>query len=333
MTEAGDDDAVRLRNVAGGTPSATERHSAEPAHHGRNPTLVPHAGTLLATLDEGLLVMDGGGHVVEANSVAAALLGHGDRPLIGGDDVLAGAAVLHGNGEPWPGFTLPASLVPADPDAVDPLGGTAPATTRRHVVGLAREGHPVRWLSVAVARLEVHVPGTATIAGEPVDVPANDADDAAPLWVVSVVEAPEPSPVEASALVAERRPAAGPGDEDRADAYRLAFDVAAIGMALVEVDGTGHGRVVKLNSAMRERSGMGDGDGDGMNVLRWIHPDDVPGHLARFRALCAGRLERTTYEVRYRWRDGTERVGWMHAEVRRADPRPGDRDGKGRVTQ
>jgi hypothetical protein len=46
--------------------------------------------------------------------------------------------------------------------------------------------------------------------------------------------------------VAERRPAAGPGDEDRTDAYRLAFDVAAIGMALVEVDDAGHGQVVSI---------------------------------------------------------------------------------------
>ena len=332
MTEAGDDDGVRLRNVAGGHPPAgepTPDDAGRQAHDHPSPALVPHAGTLLATLDEGLLVMAGAGRLIEANSVAAALLGHGDRPLTAGDDVLAGASVLHGSGEPWAGFTLPATLVPARPDAIDSLGGTAPATTRRHVVGLARDGHPVRWLSMAVARLEVHLPGPPT-AGTTA-TPGTE-DDAEPLWVVSVVAAPEPTPIEASALVAGRRPAAGPGDEDRTDAYRLAFDVAAIGMALVEVDDAGHGQVVSINSAMRERSGMGGADGDGMNVLRWIHPDDVPDHLARFRALCAGRLERTTYEVRYRWRDGTERVGWMHAEIRRAAPRPGDRDGKGRVT-
>jgi diguanylate cyclase (GGDEF)-like protein/PAS domain S-box-containing protein len=301
VTDAEDDTGVRLRSVSPGrlgTGTARVVSQSTPPH---------------STPEEGLLVLTGGGRVVEANSVAAALLGSSDEPLIGSDNVLGGAPVLRGTGNPWTGFSLPASLVPAYTEDVHPVAGNPPATSRRHVIGVVR-APDVRWLSVAVARLDV------------------DDSDAEPLWIVSIVEAPEPSPV---------LPAGAPlgpdltGDDStvvpaaRADAYRLAFDVASIGMALVEVDERGRGRVVRLNSAMRMRSGMGGSGTDDVDVTRWIHPDDVPNHIARFRRLCKGDIERTTYEMRYRWRDGTERIGWVHAEVRRA---PTADAAQGRIT-
>jgi diguanylate cyclase (GGDEF)-like protein/PAS domain S-box-containing protein len=253
--------------------------------------------------------MGADGRVVEVNSVAAALLGPGDRPLTGVADVLDGATVLRGSGEPWTDFRFPSSLVTTYTD--DAGTRTAPATSRRHVIGVVRPGDAVRWLSVAVAHLEVD------------------------LWVVSVVEAPEPTPVELPRRDAAPAPPPPVPDDDvdeRADAYRLAFDVAAIGMALIEVDDAGHGHVVRLNAAMRTRSGMGALGVEDVDVLRWIHPDDGPHHVARLHDLCAGRIDRTTYEFRYRWRDGTERLGWVHAEVRRAPADPADQDRHGRVT-
>jgi diguanylate cyclase (GGDEF)-like protein/PAS domain S-box-containing protein len=310
VTNAEDDADVRLRDVNPDPGLDTSPDTGQAAAH-----LAPHTAHLLAALDEGLLVLTAGGRVVEANSVAAALLGHGDDPLVGSDDVLAGAQVLRGTGNPWTGFRLPGSLFPRYTDALDPREGNPPATSRRHVIGVVR-APDVRWLSAAVARLEV------------------DDSDAEPLWIVSVVEAPEPVPVlpAGDAFLPEHLNDDGtpPKQTDaRADAFRLAFDVASIGMALVEVDEAGHGRVVRINSAMRLRSGMGGTGTEDIDVVRWIHPDDVPNHVQRFRRLCKGAIERTTYEMRYRWRDGTERVGWVHAEVRRAPTTDGE---QGRVT-
>jgi diguanylate cyclase (GGDEF)-like protein/PAS domain S-box-containing protein len=291
VTDPEDDTDVRLRSVAAGDAVTAP---------------VPHAGHLPAALDEGLLVMASGGRVVEANSVAAVLLGHGDRPLAGSDDVLDGLRVLRGTGEPWPGFSLPASLVPAYYESLRPTS-TSPLAASRRVIGVTRATGGTRWLSLAVSRL--------------------DADDNAPepLWIVSVLEASEPEPVQPPLSPSTGAPVeVVPTDpESRADAYRLAFDVAPIGMCLIEVDDDGSGRLVHANNAM-QLTGMVGREGVDEDIVRWIHPDDVAGHISRFFQLCAGQIEHATYELRYRWRDGTPRVGWMHAEVRRADP-PGGR--------
>jgi diguanylate cyclase (GGDEF)-like protein/PAS domain S-box-containing protein len=300
--------------------------------------LTPAATRLFTALDEGLLVIDGDGMVIEANSVAAAMLGPDARPLAGRPSPFTGVTVLRANGLPWHGFRLPDSIIHLS----NGRGGPEP---RRLVVGLARQAGtvrqtgPVRWLSLAIAPLEAF---------------GRTGDLSGPWWVISVVDTPAPGqlPVDGASGLA-RVPAPGiqpngaaAGSHRNGSAvagqpngsapairmdgvpdgrgwpglleFELAFDLAPIGMALVEVDETGRGRLTRLNNVLRSRAGVAWASVDDVDMREIINREDLAVHKARYLQLCAGTVSDTSYRIRFRRPDGLERLGWVQATAHRA---------------
>jgi PAS domain S-box-containing protein len=91
--------------------------------------------------------------------------------------------------------------------------------------------------------------------------------------------------------------------------FRTAFEDAAIGMALVTVDG----RIARANSAFAAMLGYSPEALVGRRVAEITHPDDVDGHFERRDDLIAGRRTYFRLEKRYLHRDG--RVVWGQLSV------------------
>ncbi|MFO0960033.1 MAG: PAS domain S-box protein [Isosphaeraceae bacterium] len=82
--------------------------------------------------------------------------------------------------------------------------------------------------------------------------------------------------------------------------FRSAFDVAAIGVALVGRDG----RLDRVNAAMTEIFGYSAGELLGRSLDDITHPEDVSLDLSRIRQVHAGHLRSWQGERRFRHRDG-----------------------------
>jgi diguanylate cyclase (GGDEF)-like protein/PAS domain S-box-containing protein len=101
--------------------------------------------------------------------------------------------------------------------------------------------------------------------------------------------------------------------------YRLAFDDAPIGMALVAPDG----RLLEVNHALCRMVGYSEQELLDMGTPVLTHPDDVAESRSRMRQLLAGEISTATLEKRYLHKQG--QVVWTSYTVsllRAADRNP-----------
>src|SRR6202451_79588 len=77
--------------------------------------------------------------------------------------------------------------------------------------------------------------------------------------------------------------------------FSSAFEYAAIGMALVSLDG----RWLKVNQALCDSLGYSAGELGGKTFLELTHPDDKEASLANLRVLLGGEISSYKAEKRY----------------------------------
>ena len=89
------------------------------------------------------------------------------------------------------------------------------------------------------------------------------------------------------------------------DRFRAAFEQAAIGMAIVALEGPEAGLLLESNQAYATMIGRKLSDLRGANVEQWTHPDDLPdGVTDPLARLARGDAERVEFEQRYLQPDG-----------------------------
>lgn len=213
-------------------------------------------------------------HRALADAQAVAALGSWEWPLAG-EDAQASDELLrvlgtrdHGRCAPLRQIIFPA-VHPADTallqTAIDELAATG--TPFDLLVRLVRPDGEVR-TARARGRMERHRSGGRVAVGTVQDV----TDE-------------------------HRREAALRGAEER---FRLAFEAAPIGMALVAPDGAW----LRVNQALCEMTGYASEELLGMTFQDITHPDDLDADLEHLRALLAGEVRSYEMEKRYRRADG-----------------------------
>jgi diguanylate cyclase (GGDEF)-like protein/PAS domain S-box-containing protein len=89
------------------------------------------------------------------------------------------------------------------------------------------------------------------------------------------------------------------------DGFRAAFDQAALGMAIVLLEGPEAGQLVAANAAYALMLGRERSDLIGANPEQWTHPDDLPdGATDPLSSLAREQLEGVEFEQRYLHVDG-----------------------------
>jgi PAS domain S-box-containing protein len=88
--------------------------------------------------------------------------------------------------------------------------------------------------------------------------------------------------------------------------FQAVFENAAIGMALVDMEG----RLTESNLALREMLGYSNKELCDMTWVEVTYPDDVELDMSHFERLKAGELDSYQFEKRYVRKDG--RVIWGH---------------------
>ena len=91
--------------------------------------------------------------------------------------------------------------------------------------------------------------------------------------------------------------------------FRSSFDSAAIGMALLSIDG----RFLEVNAALCELLGYSAEELIGMDVRAVTHPDDLAHSLAQLRAVAEADLRCYGFDKRYVGKDG--RALWVTQSV------------------
>jgi PAS domain S-box-containing protein len=82
--------------------------------------------------------------------------------------------------------------------------------------------------------------------------------------------------------------------------FRVLFEEAALGIALVDMEG----RLVESNPALQRMLGYSGEELRGLVLTEFIHKDDVTASLDLYRELMAGRRSQYTTETRYTRRNG-----------------------------
>lgn len=91
--------------------------------------------------------------------------------------------------------------------------------------------------------------------------------------------------------------------------FRLTFDLAAIGIAQVSLEG----RWLSANPKLCEMLGYGEDELRKMKFQDVTHPDDLATTLEHMRQMLAGQIRVCTFEKRYVRKDGA--VMWAHLTV------------------
>src|SRR5688572_330023 len=89
--------------------------------------------------------------------------------------------------------------------------------------------------------------------------------------------------------------------QESEERFRLTFDEAPIGMALVALDG----RFIRVNRALCEIVGYSSAELTGLSFYSITHPDDLDTDLALSGRLTRGEIPRYQLEKRYLTKDGT----------------------------
>jgi diguanylate cyclase (GGDEF)-like protein/PAS domain S-box-containing protein len=92
--------------------------------------------------------------------------------------------------------------------------------------------------------------------------------------------------------------------------FRIAFDDAAVGMAVTEVRGPGRDVLVEVNEAMARLLARTREDLVGRSAREFVHPDDAVATQAVLARLLAGTARQAEIVTRYVRPDGT--VIWAH---------------------
>ena len=159
-------------------------------------------------------------------------------------------------------------------------------------------------LSVPIAH-EGRIAGTLTVRADAPDAPGPREDAA--LRLLAGLLAPGIARLADGGEVASRHP---PADWREADErFRAAFEHAAIGMALVGLDG----RWLKVNRALCDILDYAEGELLGTSFQALTHPDDLAADVALVRRLLAGELRDYQMVKRYLHRDG--HAVWAHLNV------------------
>jgi PAS domain S-box-containing protein len=89
--------------------------------------------------------------------------------------------------------------------------------------------------------------------------------------------------------------------QESEERFRLTFDEAPIGMALVTLDG----RFIRVNRALCEIVGYSSGELTGLSFYAVTHPDDLDADRAAAGQLVRGEIPRYQRDKRYVSKDGT----------------------------
>ncbi|NMM15678.1 MAG: EAL domain-containing protein [Cellulomonas sp.] len=211
---------------------------------------------LMDALQEGVLVADSDGRVLDANAAAAIILGLNREELIGGqlDAPVRGATTI--DGTPFPREDRPSVIA-------------------------ARTGRPAS--AVVGLRSETSEPLWLRLSATPVP-PADGANDepGRPAVIMTMVD------VTAELLRADelRR------SEER---FRLTFEDAAIGMAIVSLDG----RFLQVNQALVQSLGIPRAELRALTFQEITHPDDIDADLEQVALLLDGTIQGYQMDKRY----------------------------------
>ena len=217
---------------------------------------------VIDALQEGLLIVDSDGRVLEANAVAVAILGLPRDQLIGGQLDAHGRDATTVDGMPFP---------PTDRPSVIAARTGEPASA---VVGLRAEASGPLWLRVAASPL---LPDDA------------DKDEPGrPALVVTMVD-----------VTTERLRT----DELRRseERFRLTFEDAAIGMAIVSLSG----RFLQVNQALVKILGMSRAELLARTFQEITHPDDIDADIEQLSLLLDGTIHGYQIDKRYVTPSGT----------------------------
>ncbi|CAN5404631.1 cyclic Di-GMP phosphodiesterase RmdA [soil metagenome] len=217
---------------------------------------------VIDALQEGLLIVDPDGRVLEANAVAVAILGLPREQLIGGQLDAHGRDATTVDGMPFP---------PEDRPSVIAARTGEPASA---VVGLRAETSDPLWLRVAASPL---LPDDA-----------DDHEPGRPALVVTMVD-----------VTTERLRT----DELRRseERFRLTFEDAAIGMAIVSLDG----RFLQVNQALAQILGMSRAELLALTFQEITHPDDIDADIEQLSLLLDGTIHGYQIDKRYVTPSGT----------------------------
>jgi PAS domain S-box-containing protein/diguanylate cyclase (GGDEF)-like protein len=215
-------------------------------------------------MQEGVVLHDPDGHIVEASPSACELLGVPEAHLIGisDPDVFGDQPIQEG----WRMIDLDGGLFPPEqnPSAITARTGE-PASA---VMGVHRPDGSRVWLSVSSVPLPI------------------EGDDR-PMVLATFVDVTER--VEARGRLAE--------SEER---FRLTLQHAPIGMATVALDGT----YLSVNPRLAEMLGRRPEDLAGMTFAEVTHPDDLEADLNLSAVLLEGRIDSFELDKRFVAGDG-----------------------------
>lgn len=109
-------------------------------------------------------------------------------------------------------------------------------------------------------------------------------------------------------------PARGARAVDNDCRFRTIFDAAAVGIAVVDLDG----RVLESNPALNAMLGYADDELIGVSFADFTYAADVDADLALFQELLAGTRDQYTLEKRYLRKNGSVIWAKLHASLDRA---------------
>lgn len=140
--------------------------------------------------------------------------------------------------------------------------------------------------------------------------------DGGVIWVediVKVIVDPTTSVVSLRGLLIDitSRKAADEELRESRERFRSAFDSAAVGMAIVGLDG----KFLKVNQALCEMMGYAEKELLASDVESISHPEDLIADLELVRRALAGEISQFDLEKRYRHRDGRTVWGWLSASL------------------
>lgn len=95
--------------------------------------------------------------------------------------------------------------------------------------------------------------------------------------------------------------------------FNAAFEIAVIGMALVDPQG----RMVAVNRAFARMLGYGIDEMQNVNFGRITHPDDIDADMAQFDRVLKGEIESYSMEKRYLRKNGSIAHGVLSVAVMR----------------
>ncbi len=100
--------------------------------------------------------------------------------------------------------------------------------------------------------------------------------------------------------------------------YRETFELAAVGMAHVDL----HGKFLRVNDRLCEIAGYTREEFLNLDFIQLTHPDDLARDMEQLRALNAGKIQRYSLEKRYFHKSG--RVVWIYLTVAAARNEQGE---------